>query len=96
MIRACVPSGKKVGQYVVRGAVRASGFFKLQGSEGIMQGVSHRHCRLIQRIDGYGYHYCKARISDPVASAKHQIYTDAWHPPLNLPGLKAEVSREEV
>jgi 5-methylcytosine-specific restriction endonuclease McrA len=75
MIKACVPSGKKAGRYVGRVAVRASGSFNLQGREGIIQGISHRHCRLIQRNDGYGYHYSPATISDPVASAKNQKYT---------------------
>jgi RRXRR protein len=87
---------KKAGRYVGRVAVRASGFFNIQGSEGIIQGISHRHCRLIQRNDGYGYHYAQATFSDPVASAKNPKCTDASHPPLYLPGLKAEVSREEV
>jgi hypothetical protein len=71
LISACVAAGKKAGRYVGRVAVRACGFFNIQGSEGIIQGISHRHCRLIQRNDGYVYHYTPATISDPVTSAKN-------------------------
>lgn len=96
MIRACVPSGKKAGRYVGPVAVRASGSFNIQGTQGVIEGISHRHCRLIQRNDGYGYRYSHATISDPVTSAKNPKCTDASHPPLYLLGLKVEVSREEV
>lgn len=54
-VRACVPTGKKTGMYVGRVAVRASGSFNIQTPQGVIQGVSHRHCRLVQRGDGYGY-----------------------------------------
>ncbi|MCW8959237.1 MAG: HNH endonuclease, partial [Gammaproteobacteria bacterium] len=54
-VRAVVPSGKKVGTYTGRVAVRASGSFNIQTAQGVVQGISHRHCRLIQRNDGYGY-----------------------------------------
>jgi hypothetical protein len=96
MTRAYVASGKKAGRYVGRVAVRASGSFNLQGTDGVIEGISHRYCRLTQRNDGYGYHDSPATISDPVVSAKHPKCTDAIYPPPYLPGLKAEVSREEV
>ncbi|MCW8829721.1 MAG: HNH endonuclease, partial [Gammaproteobacteria bacterium] len=54
-VRAVVPSGKKIGTYTGRIAVRASGSFNIQTQAGVIQGISHRHCRLIQRADGYGY-----------------------------------------
>jgi 5-methylcytosine-specific restriction endonuclease McrA len=55
--RVCaeVPTGKKVGIHVGRVAVRASGSFNIQTPQGVVQGVSHRHCRLVQRADGYAY-----------------------------------------
>lgn len=55
MIRAIVTKGKKVGEYMGRVAVRASGSFNIQTAEGLVQGISHRYCVLIQRSDGYGY-----------------------------------------
>ena len=55
MVKALVTKGKKVGTYVGRVAVRASGNFNIQSAEGLVQGISHRYCTLIQRSDGYGY-----------------------------------------
>ncbi|BCX88367.1 hypothetical protein MIN45_P0736 [Methylomarinovum tepidoasis] len=54
-VRAEVPSGKKAGVHVGRVAVRASGSFNIQTPQGVVQGVHARHCRLLQRADGYGY-----------------------------------------
>jgi len=54
-VRAQVPGGKTAGSHVGRVAVRASGSFNIQTASGVVQGISHRHCRLLQRNDGYGY-----------------------------------------
>ncbi|WP_322629754.1 RNA-guided endonuclease IscB [Halothiobacillus sp.] len=54
-VRATVPKGTKMGVHVGRVAVRASGSFNIQMPNGVVQGISHRHCALIQRADGYGY-----------------------------------------
>jgi hypothetical protein len=55
MVHAVVPSGKKQGDYVARVAVRKSGSFNLQLAVHVVQGVSHKYCRLLQRGNGYGY-----------------------------------------
>jgi len=55
MVKANVPSGKKTGRYVGRVAVRVTGRFNIQASGTVIQGISHKHCTLIQRGDGYGY-----------------------------------------
>lgn len=55
LVKAVVPSGKKVGTHVGRVAVRASGSFNIQTSQGVVQGIAHRHCSIMQRNDGYGY-----------------------------------------
>jgi 5-methylcytosine-specific restriction endonuclease McrA len=55
MVQARVTNGKKIGQYTGRVAVRASGSFNIQTQQGVVQGISHRHCKVIQRADGYGY-----------------------------------------
>jgi hypothetical protein len=57
LVRAEVPFGKKTGTYVGRVAVRASGSFNIQTPQGVLQGISHRYCRLLQRSDGHGYHW---------------------------------------
>ncbi len=55
LVRATVPSGKKAGVHIGRVAVRATGRFNVQTPQGVVQGIGHRHCRIIQRGDGYGY-----------------------------------------
>ena len=55
LVRAAVASGKRAGVHHGRVAVRASGGFNIQTSQGVVQGVGHCHCRVIQRNDGYGY-----------------------------------------
>lgn len=55
MVKANVPNGKKRGVYVGRIAVRASGFFNIQCKDGLVQGISHKHCALIERGAGYGF-----------------------------------------
>ncbi|WP_264048480.1 hypothetical protein [Methylobacterium flocculans] len=55
MVRADVPTGKKAGIHAWRVAVRASGSFNVTTDSGTIQGIGHRHVRLVQRADGYGY-----------------------------------------
>lgn len=56
MVKASVPTGKKAGTHTGRVAVRKTGSFNIQTEQGSVQGISHKHCTLIQRGDGYGYH----------------------------------------
>ena len=42
-----------------RVAVRASGSFNIQSANGLVKGIHHRFCTLIQRADGYGYSLTK-------------------------------------
>lgn len=55
LVKAGVTKGKKIGSYTGRVAIRASGNFNIQTSNDVIQGISHKYCRLIQRNDGYGY-----------------------------------------
>ena len=55
MVMANVERGKKVGVHVGRVAVRTTGSFNIQTAQGLVQGVFHRHCRILQRADGYSY-----------------------------------------
>ena len=54
-VKAEVAKGKKVGLYLGRVAVRASGSFNIQTAQGVIQGIGYRYCKVIQRADGYGY-----------------------------------------
>jgi hypothetical protein len=54
-IIAAVTKGKKRGHYVGRAAVRASGSFNIQTGQGVIQGVSWKDCKLMQRANGYHY-----------------------------------------
>jgi len=55
LVRAVVPTGKKAGTHFGRVAVRATGSFNITTSAGTVQGIHHRHVRLLQRADGYTY-----------------------------------------
>jgi len=88
-VKAIVPKGKKAGCHVGRVAVRASGRFNIQTSNGLVQGVSHRYCTLVQRGDGYSYQLVAK--TDVTGTPPKQ--GDASHPALYLPVLKAGVSR---
>lgn len=89
MVKAEVTQGKKAGSYTGRVAVRASGNFNIQTSNGLVQGISHRYCTVVQRGDGYGYQ--QVATIDVTGTPPKQ--GDASHPALYLPGLKAGVSR---
>jgi 5-methylcytosine-specific restriction endonuclease McrA len=54
-VMAIVAKGKKTGRYVGRVAVRASGSFNIQTMQGVVQGISWKNCRLVQRANGYRY-----------------------------------------
>ncbi|MET9518543.1 RNA-guided endonuclease IscB [Streptomyces sp. NPDC002994] len=55
LVSACLSSGKYQGAHTGRVAVRATGRFNIRTALGLVQGVHHRHLRLLQRSDGYGY-----------------------------------------
>ncbi|WP_204018024.1 RNA-guided endonuclease IscB [Sphaerimonospora thailandensis] len=55
LVRANVPTGKKAGVHTGRVAVRTTGSFNITTRHGTVQGIGHRHVRLLQRADGYGY-----------------------------------------
>ncbi|MDD2714025.1 MAG: RNA-guided endonuclease IscB [Simplicispira sp.] len=95
MVRADVPSGVKAGAHTGRVAIRASGFFNIQSHQGgksvVVQGISHRHCCVMQRSDGYGYFFHRA--DNTGREQARPTTTDAAHPPLYLPALNGGVSR---
>ena len=81
LVRAIVPRGKKAGTLTGRVAIRASGSFNIKAGPGqpAVQGISHRHCRVLQRGDGYGY----AALSVPASPHRTKITgkPDRFQPP---------------
>ena len=55
IVKAVVTSGKKIGTYVGRVAVRSCGSFNIKTLTGTVQGISHKYCSFVQRKDGYSY-----------------------------------------
>lgn len=55
IVEAIVTTGKKIGEYVGRVAVRSSGSFNISDRSGLIQGISHKYCKHIHKKDGYGY-----------------------------------------
>jgi 5-methylcytosine-specific restriction endonuclease McrA len=55
IVRAVVTSGVKIGRYVGKVAVRATGSFNITTLEKTVQGISHRFCMVLHHCDGYSY-----------------------------------------
>ena len=55
IIKAKVPDGKKQGKYFGKVAVRTNGYFNITTDTQTIQGIGHKHCKVIQRGDGYAY-----------------------------------------
>lgn len=56
IVKAVVTSGKKIGEYVGRVAVRTTGSFNISALE-LVQGISHKYCKIVYRKDGYSYSF---------------------------------------
>ncbi len=88
MVKAVVMTGKKAGNHLGRVAIRASGRFNIQSGTGLVQGIHHRFCTLIQRADGYGYSWAK------IATTKGDAGMGQASPAaLSLPALNTGVFR---
>ena len=55
IVKAVVTSGKKIGTYIGRVAVRTTGSFNISAASGLIQGIGNKYCSLIHRKDGYLY-----------------------------------------
>ena len=80
-VTSSVPSGKKRGNYTGRVAIRASGYFNIQTTNGVVQGVHSKNCRLVQHADGY--HYFGQLSANLNSQTEEQRF---------LPALKGQVS----
>jgi len=56
-IKAIVTTGKKIGTYIGRVAVRSSGYFNIRTAHQTIQGIRHTDCQLLHQVDGYTYHH---------------------------------------
>ena len=63
IVKAIVPKGLKVGEYLGRVIIKSSGNFKIAYNNCIVDGIRYKHCRLIQRGDGYSYSYNERKIN---------------------------------
>jgi 5-methylcytosine-specific restriction endonuclease McrA len=54
IVKAIVTSGKRIGTYIGRIAVRTSGSFNISVPE-LVTDISHKYCKIIHHKDGYGY-----------------------------------------
>jgi 5-methylcytosine-specific restriction endonuclease McrA len=57
IVKAIVTKGKKIGIYIGRIAVRSSGSFNISTNAGLVQGISHKYCRVVHAKDGYNYSF---------------------------------------
>lgn len=56
LVRAVVPpSSTKVGTYVGRIAIRATGYCNITTASGTTQGIHVRYCQPLHKGDGYSY-----------------------------------------
>jgi 5-methylcytosine-specific restriction endonuclease McrA len=57
IVKAIVTQGKKIGVHLGKVACRAKGSFNISTPKGLVQGISHRVCRLMHHKDGYAYQH---------------------------------------
>ncbi|MEO5350687.1 MAG: RNA-guided endonuclease IscB [Magnetococcus sp. YQC-3] len=57
IVEAIVTKGKKIGKYLGKIAIRNTGNFNINTSNGILQGISFKYCKIKQRNDGYLYSF---------------------------------------
>ncbi|WP_179823188.1 RNA-guided endonuclease IscB [Nocardiopsis aegyptia] len=77
LVRAVVPSGKRQGTHTGRVLVRAKGSFDITTATGRQAGINHRHVRLLQRADGYGYALREeSPVHNPSLTADQPVLAD--------------------
>ena len=62
IVKAVVTSGKKIGTYIGRVAVRKSGSFNIKTKKSVVQSIGWRFCRKIHSADGYSA-TCSSTVS---------------------------------
>lgn len=59
LVSADVAKGKHLGHHSGRVAIRNSGYFNISKAKQVVQGISYRACRMLQRADGYNYEFTR-------------------------------------
>ncbi len=85
ILKARVTSGKKVGTYTGRVAVRATGSFNITTVQGTVQGISFKYCKAVQKMDGYSY--VEKRCAESHTLPTRPIPTTQKGRPLSSPCL---------
>ena len=57
MVKAIVTSGKKIGTYIGRVAIRTNGYFNIKVLKETVQGIHYKYCSKMHSADGYHYYY---------------------------------------
>jgi len=55
MVKAIVPKGKNKGIWYGSVACRSTGSFNINLKKGMVQGINHKYCQIVQKSDGYKY-----------------------------------------
>lgn len=95
-VLAVVPAGKKSGRHQGRVAVRRTGSFNIQTSVGVVQSIHHRHCKIIQRADGYAYAQAPPPDSVQSEGGSEESRGTLKRAALSLLALKGGVSRVKL
>jgi hypothetical protein len=69
MVRAVVTKGARVGTYVGKVAIRATGSFNITTKAGKVTDISYRYCTPVQKSDGYRYSQAETAIPPRLESA---------------------------
>jgi hypothetical protein len=71
LVRATISAGyKNEGIHVGRVAVRKVGSFNIQKLGTVVPSVSHKHCKVLMRGDGYGYTQTASALNNPTKPAQ--------------------------
>jgi 5-methylcytosine-specific restriction endonuclease McrA len=84
IIRAVVTKGTKIGTYVGRVGIRATGSFNITTKQATMEGIDHRYCTTLHKCDGYSY-----ERGIPILHSKKGT-------PVSFPYVNAGVSTDDL
>ena len=84
--------GCRARRAAARAQLQPGGAFNTQTAAGVVREIGHRHCRILQRGDGYGYWHQPFVAQLDKGSGNRERASRAA---LSLPGINAGVSREK-
>nr|WP_315592021.1 RRXRR domain-containing protein [uncultured Cupriavidus sp.] len=87
--RPLMPRSEKQARLLLKRGRARIRLVQHPNADGVVQGISHSRCSLVQRADGYGYHFRPKDSPNRGEAGEGR----AAHAALSIPGLKSEVSR---